>query len=200
LSLGGIPNNLGRVSERQNSIEKIKSLLDTDELAPLESTPRSSRESLSNLENCLRQIFSETKFPDSAQPLIRSLILLWHDYLDESHSISQNIHSADGSFLHGIMHRREPDYGNAKYWFHRVGDDPSFPIIAGKAGQILSDANFSQLKSKLIRDGVWDPFALVDACENALRKNDSPAISVLQQIQKVEFQTLLERFVSSPAQ
>ena len=58
---------------------------------------------------------------DGESELIQSAALLWHDHLDESHTLSQDIFSADGSFLHGIMHRREPDYSNAKYWFNRAG-------------------------------------------------------------------------------
>ncbi|MEO5804091.1 MAG: hypothetical protein ABIR24_11240, partial [Verrucomicrobiota bacterium] len=117
------------MSEHQFALQKILSLLQADELASLGPETRANREPLQILENKLRRAFSETKFSESSQTLIRSLVLLWHDYLDESHSISQEIHSSDGSFLHGIMHRREPDYGNAKYWFHRVGGHSSYPIL-----------------------------------------------------------------------
>src|SRR5262245_35001335 len=51
---------------------------------------------------------------------------LYHDFLDESHSISQDLHTVEGSYWHAIMHRREPDYWNSKYWFRRVGDHPIY--------------------------------------------------------------------------
>ena len=183
------------MSEHQIAHEKIQSLLETKELAALGPEPRASREPLKSLEAKLDRTFSETNVLPSAQPLISSLVLLWHDYLDESHSISQGIHSADGSFLHGIMHRREPDYANAKYWFHRVGNHPSFPFIAEKASKILNETRFHNLKSKLICENAWNAFAFVDACEVALRENDKATISILQRIQEIEFKTLLEHFL-----
>ncbi len=183
------------MSERHIAFQKFQSLLQTDELASLGPEPRLNRDSVQILEGKLCQNFAETKLTESAQPLIRSLVLLWHDHLDKSHSISQEIHNADGSFLHGIMHRREPDYGNAKYWFHRAGEHPCFPEIAARVTRFLDDANENNLKTKLVRDGGWDALAFVDAGEDALAKRAEKTISVLRKIQEIECNTLLEYFL-----
>src|SRR5262245_24905061 len=50
---------------------------------------------------------------DMARCCLAGLWLLY-DFLDESHAISQEIDSSSGSYWHGIMHRREPDFTNAK--------------------------------------------------------------------------------------
>src|SRR3954452_14901046 len=75
----------------------------------------------------LNDFFTAEKISVNIQPLLHCTALLWHDFLDASHTISQSIETCEGSWLHGIMHRREPDYGNAKYWFHRVGRHATFP-------------------------------------------------------------------------
>ncbi|MFN7141513.1 MAG: hypothetical protein ACK4UN_19470, partial [Limisphaerales bacterium] len=146
--------------------------------------------SLSELETRLGAAFVETQLELAKQPLVRSLVLLWHDHLDESHTLSQDIPTADGSFLHGIMHRREPDYANAKYWFNRIGAHPAYPEIARRASQLLSDAPALQ---HLVAGGRWDPNAFVDACQRAATRETS-LVPALQQLQKIEAQVLLETF------
>lgn len=49
--------------------------------------------------------------------------------LDLSHSVSQVVPSREGSYWHGIMHRRERDFWNAKYWFQKVGKHPILSTI-----------------------------------------------------------------------
>ena len=72
------------------------------------------------------QKVKDTTFADA----IKSGLLLWNDALDASHTISQELANATGSYWHGLMHRREPDYSNAKYWFGRVGTHAISPKSA----------------------------------------------------------------------
>jgi len=50
-----------------------------------------------------------------------SALWLRFDHFDKSHAISQDLENQDGSYWHGIAHRREGDFANACYWFRRVG-------------------------------------------------------------------------------
>lgn len=67
--------------------------------------------------------------PIKAYPPLCAGLWLYVDELDHSHRISQGIEDATGSFWHGIMHRREGDFGNSHYWFHRVGKHPAMKSI-----------------------------------------------------------------------
>ena len=84
---------------------------------------------------------------------------LWHDFLDESHQLSQDLHSTEGSYWHGIMHRREPDYSNAKYWYRRFGDHPIFPELLEQAQAIGANSDLTTQAEQLIASPHWDPYA-----------------------------------------
>ena len=128
--------------------------------------------------------------------LAKAAALLWHDHLDESHTVSQNIGSIDGSFLHAMMHRREPDYPNAKYWFSRVGDHPCFPALASDVTEYLDAAGDEALAKCLAPGGHWDPFAFVDAVGAAVRYGNPSEIGLLQHLQRIEFETFTQTILA----
>src|SRR5215207_7106462 len=109
---------------------KFKNVIATPESPLLGPQPRAGTMTPAVLSDKLNTLFTNEKIPSRIQPLLQSAALLWHDHLDASHTISQSIETRNGSWLHGIMHRREPDYGNAKYWFRRVGEHVAFPRLA----------------------------------------------------------------------
>lgn len=146
--------------------------------------PRAGVQTVAAIDRALAEWSAPTSASRRNLELVRALILLWHDHLDESHTISQSIEDGDGAFVHGIMHRREPDYGNAAYWFRRVGQHPAFPEIAARVSALINTPELA----KLIPNGRWDPFAFIHACET------SPGSLLLRDVQAIETAVLLERF------
>lgn len=106
-------------------------------------------------------------------------LLATHDFFDESHTEAQSIEGMgsqhNGDYWHAILHRREPDYGNAKYWFRHVGRHPVYRDLAPIAQMRFERTEPGLLKSlepwrkRLLAQSGWDPMAFVDLCEAAAR-------------------------------
>jgi hypothetical protein len=118
-------------------------------------------------------------------------VWLLHDFLDESHRISQNIETPTGAFWHGVMHRREGDFSNSKYWFRRVGAHQVLDDLDEFVAQLAADAATAKLARALQVGGRYDPFAMVDACEAALRTG-GPAADLCRRVQQVEWELLFD--------
>lgn len=115
---------------------------------------------------------------------VLSGVWLLHDFLDESHTFSQAIHTSEGSFWHGIMHRREGDFSNSKYWFRNVGEHPTFADIASRVASEIEEGE------TLLNGGDWDSFDFVDACQTALSTGEDA--SVCLQAQQIEWEVLFD--------
>lgn len=170
-------------------IEDFLKIIETEDLPDVGPYQRDSAKSIEKLNAEIESL----NLRASRIGLVRSAAFLWHDHLDASHDISQDLSSADGSFLHGIMHRREPDYPNAKYWFRCAGDHSSYSTLASRVEEYLGEVDKGALSELLVPGGCWDPFAFVDAVETAERMGEN--INILQNIQRLEFESLVEAFL-----
>jgi hypothetical protein len=175
--------------------QDMKPFLATPEPPDLGPGPRPGVEPEGALNKRLSEAFGSSKVPSQRQELIRALILLWHDHFESAHKIAQDIETSDGSFVHAILHRREPDYWNAKYWFRRVGKHPAFGEIANRVGGLLDSKPAEALRAKLLDRGSWDAVAFVDLCDQANRNGEHKLL--LREIQAIETSSLLE-FFSEP--
>jgi len=170
----------------------IQELLKPERLCPLgPGTPnRAARASLESLS--LDQLFAPHRIQDRdmAAACLAGL-WLYHDFLDESHEISQKIDSNTGSYWHGIMHRREPDFPNAKYWFRRVGKHPIFEPLWQATAELAAKGGTDPSADFLATQPAWDPFDFVDLCEKC-SAGQSPLEMLCLQIQQCEWQLLFD--------
>jgi len=113
-------------------------------------------------------------------------VCLYHDGVDEAHNIAQEIDTTTGSYWHAIVHRREPDYWNSKYWFRRVGAHPIFPALAQEAQKLM--AGDAPRAAEFLRGSTWDALAFVDLCAQAAQ--DAPLAALCRQVQQREWELL----------
>jgi hypothetical protein len=125
-----------------------------------------------------------------AQALLSGL-WLWHDYLDESHTISQGIETETGSFWHAVMHRREGDFGNSKYWYARCRSHPVLRSMTQFANDILHPQPADKSLLRLVHDG-WNPNAFVDLVEGVYRRPEDPRHPAAVALQKLEWRLLFD--------
>ena len=68
--------------------------------------------------------------PTPPADLAPALLALWHDGRgdwEQAHRVAQDIDTAEGSWVHAYLHRKEGDPGNAAYWYRRAAR----PVASG---------------------------------------------------------------------
>ena len=163
----------------------IRSLLDRPDLPELAPSRGRDEILLGRIQSLTPEslVAPERLWDALSGKLLKAGLLLWQDFLDAAHEIAQEIETQDGSYWHGFMHRREPDADNARYWFRQVGRHPIFPDLLSAATAIAPE---------LIKGEHWNPFTFIDLCEKAREDRDQRADAVCRNIQKAEFDLLLE--------
>ena len=177
---------------RQSYGVPIDDLLAEDRLMSLgHGTPNEAvREKLRQLSP--KNVLGNAPIADRAMAsCLISALWLYHDFLDESHTLSQDIDTPTGSFLHGIMHRREGDFGNAKYWFRRVVQHPAYEPLHVAVEEIFSEQKPGRATSPVASQSSWDPSRFVDAVEQTVGSGSAEE-RICQEIQQAEWWLLFD--------
>ena len=131
---------------------------------------------------------------------VKAGLLCIHDYLEESHQYSQSVqhdgrHRA-GDYWHHIMHRREPDYSNAKYWSRAVGHHPlldELPDVIAPLFAQFEDSQVLDWQTPLVSSGRWSLNEFVDCCAESAASGNSSLDTFSRQSQWIEMLLLLQR-------
>lgn len=129
----------------------------------------------------------EALFPRAVSPKAAMAGLwLYFSSFEEAHEIAQNDSSAEGSYWHGILHRQEPDSGNAAYWFRKAGSHAIYPALVEEAARIVKSYPDAEFRPSV----KWDPFGFILFCERAREQPGSPSEAAALSIQLAEWQLL----------
>jgi hypothetical protein len=116
----------------------------------------------------------------SAIRCARSLLFIAAGGLDQAHRIVQEISTNDGAYIHGMVHRIDDDFDNARYWFRRASGQPAGAEMYRRAaaGSVTVASH-----------PIWDPFLVTDMVETS---RTAGVTEELRAVLTIEFEVLLE--------
>lgn len=132
---------------------------------------------------------------------VKAGLHLWNESLHRSHVLSQDIQNPTGSFWHGIMHRMEGDYDNAKYWFERAGHHPVMNRLLKSKTDLVSEGDWDLVSNDELRVNLrqfylqrsWDPILFIDLVQGTVTSGHELRLEkLLTALQKQEIIMLLE--------
>jgi hypothetical protein len=157
---------------------------DGQRLMPLTCGPCSSQEARKSLEAARpAELFPGAERPDASM----AGLWLYFSCFEEAHTLADGCPTREGDLWHAILHRQEPDSGNAAYWFRKAGAHAIFSQLAEEANQITQ-----RIPEAEFRVGKWDPFGFISFCERARLQPGSAQERAALEIQRAEWQLLFD--------
>ena len=114
--------------------------------------------------------------------LVRGALLYAVDALAQTHALVQKVNSDEAAYWHGMVHRREGDFDNARYWFRRAGTLAFFPALHRAA---------AEHSPTMSRQQNWDAYLVTGQCEQVRFGADDLTAELLK-LQRTEFEVLFD--------
>ncbi len=133
--------------------------------------------------------------PDLKGHWVEAVLGLRIGSIDRAHEIVQHGSTSMDRYLHGVVHRIEGDFWNAKYWFRQVGDRELLARIGMEVMSTLEAKSVleSSKSMKLFDDqNRFAPENLVDAQAAVYGKSTSHDRVLIQQIAQAEWEAIWE--------
>ncbi len=144
-------------------------------------------------ESTIAELFPRASRPDRLALAAGLLQIL--DAWDASHTAAQGAddlgETATSAAWHMIAHRREPDFGNARYWERRVDSRRAFAPLASLAAPLLQGPEADRSWAGRLIEGVkgWNASAMIALCGQV--DPESAQGAVARRLQRLEMLVLL---------
>lgn len=120
--------------------------------------------------------------PNAPVGLVRAGLFYYHNALGDSHTQAAKDGGDTAAYWHGMVHRREGDFENARYWMRRAGEQPIFQELQARAGDGSPHMG---------RQSNWDTFLFIHLCEQ-YRYGETEYKKEIGHLQKVEFAVMFD--------
>lgn len=140
------------------------------------------------------------KEASQAVPAMEAALHLWNDSLEGAHRIVQLFeYIPTFDLLHGIVHRREGDYSNSRYWLRNAGHHPAYYGLQARASRLLEgkdwtdeDAEAGSALNAMASQGEWNPYLFLEAVAIwQSRGGREETKEVLERLQLLELRSIV---------
>lgn len=169
---------------------KFVDLLQPDKSVPaIDSKLREGIPDVESIDARLKEIWKEDILPEWSEKHVRCLTLVWFDYLELAHQIADEERSTEFCYFHAMIHRRERDFFNARFWFRQTDRrHVVFANITDEVRKYLNQKGDQQLLESLIRNDEWSPLEFLEEVVKGFKMEPtSEFVRKLQDIQTIEF-------------
>lgn len=138
--------------------------------------------------------------------LLSAALHILNDDLERAHPICNAFERTvpDASFLHGIIHRREPDFKNARNWFGRAeglrGGEAIRAAVLAHLQRVLQKPEYGGARDTafgliqhLQKQDRWDPLYFLDLCEKGAWRDNERERRLLEEIQETELVAAIDQ-------